>query len=486
MKRTLIIFVLLQLVLGVLAQSNDDAVRITDQMMGFGARALGMGGAFQAVADDYSAIYWNPAGLAQSKKMEFWLGISHFRFANDIIFQGSALQATNSTTKFNSIGFVYPVPTYQGNLVFGFGYQKIKDFEYSNKYLGYSDQGTIPRSNRLSFRGVDPNNPDDIYDFFGEPVQKEGYVTDDGSLNEWSAAGAIDVSPNISVGLGLNYWSGSSDYYDEFIQSDKLNNFSVFPADFAEYEEVRILSSKYSSFTMRLGSLFRLGRLMRLGLGIEIPQKINVKEDYLLDSNLLFDDGYEETFDESDEENSGAYEYNVTIPFRFSGGASLKLRNILLSGSMEYTDWTQLKFEGSELILLPPWIRASNSKVLKSYFQTINFYDSKLTSLNRYFDTEYRETLKMRVGGEYSMPIVASSLRAGFIYEPNPAKGLSKEHDRKYFTLGYGVLIDRTFQLDFAYMLGSWKQKTYGELSPEGTAEDITSHKIILNISIRY
>ncbi len=32
--------------------------------MGVGARALGMGGAFRAVADDWSAAYWNPAGLA--------------------------------------------------------------------------------------------------------------------------------------------------------------------------------------------------------------------------------------------------------------------------------------------------------------------------------------------------------------------------------------------------------------------------------------
>ena len=38
--------------------------------MGVGARALGMGGAFTAVADDATASYWNPAGLTKIENIE--------------------------------------------------------------------------------------------------------------------------------------------------------------------------------------------------------------------------------------------------------------------------------------------------------------------------------------------------------------------------------------------------------------------------------
>ena len=38
--------------------------------IGTGARARGMGGAFIGVADDATAISWNPAGLATLEKME--------------------------------------------------------------------------------------------------------------------------------------------------------------------------------------------------------------------------------------------------------------------------------------------------------------------------------------------------------------------------------------------------------------------------------
>ncbi len=39
--------------------------------IGVGARGLGMGGAYTALADDANALYWNPAGLAKLEKREF-------------------------------------------------------------------------------------------------------------------------------------------------------------------------------------------------------------------------------------------------------------------------------------------------------------------------------------------------------------------------------------------------------------------------------
>ena len=41
--------------------------------VGSGARALGMGGAFIAIADDATAASWNPGGLTQLERPELSL-----------------------------------------------------------------------------------------------------------------------------------------------------------------------------------------------------------------------------------------------------------------------------------------------------------------------------------------------------------------------------------------------------------------------------
>jgi len=61
-----------------------------------GSRALGMGGAFVSVADDATALYWNPSGIARLDRNEFvfmhsnWLADIRFDFVGLAISMGNA------------------------------------------------------------------------------------------------------------------------------------------------------------------------------------------------------------------------------------------------------------------------------------------------------------------------------------------------------------------------------------------------------------
>lgn len=63
------------LLLALLPAAGSAAETAAFLKLGVGARALGMGGAYTAVAADPYALSWNPAGLAQASKRE--LGLMH-------------------------------------------------------------------------------------------------------------------------------------------------------------------------------------------------------------------------------------------------------------------------------------------------------------------------------------------------------------------------------------------------------------------------
>ena len=73
--------------------------------IGIGARATGLGEAFVAVANDPTAIYWNPAGLASIQRQE--VAVSHIEWPADI--------------RFEHMAYVMPVKRLGGSLAFQFG-----------------------------------------------------------------------------------------------------------------------------------------------------------------------------------------------------------------------------------------------------------------------------------------------------------------------------------------------------------------------------
>ena len=458
MTRKIIIasfFITLGLVMISFSQNKYDAAVMFGNQLGFGTRALGMGGAYSAVADDYSASYWNPAGLAQIRRREVWLSVSYLNLNNDFSLNGNSITATSNTTKFNSVGLVYPVATFKGSLVVALGYQQLKDFDFSAQYLPTSDQGNT----ELSFRGLDPNQPELISNFYGAEVQKEGSLKSDGSINQFSMASAVGITSDIFIGITLNFWSGKSSQAINLVQTDAFNNFQTAPADFDQYSEENTTFRKYSSFNGKFGTLMRLGRLARVAIGMEFPQTFYIEDEKYFYGQLHLDDGQDFYFNSPLSGDSLKQEYEVKIPLRLTSGAAITLRNLILSGSAEFINWPQYKFSNG----------ARSTELL-----------SNLT------EGELRPTLVVRTGAELRVPFLNSQFRAGAIYDPSPFKNQDMAFDRIYATLGYGLLVNHMFKLDLAYMLGFWKQYNTGAITRNEIKENILYQKLFLNLSYRF
>ncbi len=88
-----------------------------------------MGGAFTAIADDSTALHWNPAGLSQIKRPEFFGALSHEKREAEMDYFGSVESTFVNKTRPNSFGVVLPVPVYQGGLAFAFSVNRVQSFD---------------------------------------------------------------------------------------------------------------------------------------------------------------------------------------------------------------------------------------------------------------------------------------------------------------------------------------------------------------------
>ena len=191
-----------------------------------------MGGAYIGVADDYSASFWNPAGLAQMRRLEFTGGIINSNYSNNASFFGNSTTATNSSTGLDNIGFVFPVPTSRGSLVFSAGYNRVNDFT-----TGLSFNGFNPRSSIISSLS-DPDANFDIpfqtyltnsngYTAVQNNVQQQGDVRESGSVGTWAFSGAVDIGENVSFGLTINLINGTYNYARNYTETDVNNLYNT-------------------------------------------------------------------------------------------------------------------------------------------------------------------------------------------------------------------------------------------------------------------
>ena len=101
MKKIIKVFLLISLsfatTLGPSFAAGNGSTAAQFLQIGAGARAAGMGEAFSSVADDASAIYYNPAGMAQLKQKELTVSYNAY-------FQDTAAQFLGYSHPTESIG----------------------------------------------------------------------------------------------------------------------------------------------------------------------------------------------------------------------------------------------------------------------------------------------------------------------------------------------------------------------------------------------
>ncbi len=400
MKRLLKIefFVVVLLGLGLSGASAQQLWPILGQEYGVGARALGMGGAFTAVANDYSATHWNPAGLGLIRRMEAFGSVDRLGILNDDVRQGNTVTAKGHFTRLNGAGFVFPIPTYRGSLVFATGYNRVKNFD-----------GVFASREFI-------NTP-------GDSVYHIGDEFESGYLGYWNFSGSIQLSPNFYFGGAINFWRGNDDYNWKFYEKDELDLWT-FDTNILNQDQIR---TKMSGTNFKFGGLFTLGKIFNVGGTIETPVTFKATEDWSQSKNYIyFDDGSVQ----NGTTETGEYTYKIKKPYTFSLGTSLKLPLLILSADARYNDWSQMEYQDS--------LSVRNGGIMSTY----------------------RETIAYRLGGEVALPLTGLRLRAGYMFDPSPyAKtGAGTISNRVTLTAGVGFIVDKQFTFDFAWLHRNWKK----------------------------
>ena len=130
------------------AQTAADAIRITNNETGFGARALAMGGAYTAIANDFSSVYWNPAGLAIIPVGGMFAeGVGNI-LKNKITYLGASNDITDQNKRLGAIGLITALPTVRGSFVIGVGINKLSSYD---DYLEFSGFSTVDNGLEFTF-----------------------------------------------------------------------------------------------------------------------------------------------------------------------------------------------------------------------------------------------------------------------------------------------------------------------------------------------
>jgi long-subunit fatty acid transport protein len=406
--------------------------------VGSGARAMGMGGAFIAVADDATAASWNPAGLIQLELPEVSMVGAYFNIREELeSFSHPESSGMNEKRSYdlNYLSFAYPFKFLNRNMVASLNYQRLYDM-YKSMNLHYTFAGTFTD---------------------GSPFELDQAVRykQDGGVKALAPALAVQITPQLSLGMTLNIWTDElfweNGWSQRYYAKGKGNVRGV------PIETKDSIYEKYSSFegvNFNVGFLWDVNSVMTIGGVLKTPFTADMHHRYKYHTQQTYP-----TYGYTTEGKYGFSEdVELSMPMSYGLGFAFRLSDALTTSLDVYrTEWSKFFLEDGQGNDMSP-----------------------ITGIPRK-DSHVHDTTQVRTGIEYLIvrEKTVIPLRAGLFYDPQP----SQEHPDDFFgfTLGTGIMIENVV-IDWAYVFRYGANVRGDSFGSAGIKEDVTQHSALMSV----
>ncbi|MDN3513619.1 MAG: outer membrane protein transport protein [Candidatus Brocadia sp.] len=273
--------------------------------VGSGARALGQGGAFIAVADDATAASWNPGGMVQLERSELSVVGSFLSTQQDFDPGSTGFSLGNESVSRGDLNYasvVYPFRVFEKNLVAALNYQQIYDFHM-----------------QLDFKTGDMVDVD---------FESKGGV---GAL---TPAISMRVTPKLSVGVAVNVFT--DEFFGDYAWKAVVKNTEVD----GDNAFGRYIYKNFQAVNVTTGLLWHVWekeeRRLTFGAVYDTPYTADVDLEYDFGSNIG-----------SPFHQRGHFE--IDYPMSFGVGLAFRSSDALsFSADATWTDWSEFEQKDEE------------------------------------------------------------------------------------------------------------------------------------------
>ena len=213
-----------------------------------------------------------------------------------------------------------------------------------------------------------------------------------------------------------------------------------------------------TGFNARLGLIYQVDEALRVGASIQTPTFLRFND---LHSTTLTNVKFPVAGDSTSLSNTPVtVAYDVTLPFRATGGATLLLgEHGLLTSDIEYVGYSQARFKTTD-----------------------GSFNTNVSEGNSAITTTYKNVVNVRVGAEGKFNILRA--RLGYARYTNPCLNSALNRTQNYFTAGLGVRT-KCYFLDLAsvYLSARDQYQSYTLASAEVAMPAVTRQAPTVNIT---